>query len=80
VIKFLAVYILKRGFLDYYPGLAYSILIAFYEFMIVMKTRELKELARCHQTAQQTSNCIVDPTSATSERSSGPIGGRGVRH
>ncbi|MDE3200051.1 MAG: hypothetical protein KGN79_03945 [Acidobacteriota bacterium] len=32
----------KRGFLDGYPGFAYSVLIAFYEFLIVLKTRELK--------------------------------------
>jgi glycosyltransferase involved in cell wall biosynthesis len=41
-IKFLVMYVGKRGFLDGYPGFAYSVLIAFYEFLIVLKTRELK--------------------------------------
>lgn len=45
LVKFLAVYLLKRGFLDGYAGLTYSILIGFYEYMIVLKTRELEEQA-----------------------------------
>ncbi|HEV2275847.1 MAG TPA: glycosyltransferase family 2 protein [Acidobacteriaceae bacterium] len=40
-VKFTAVYLIKRGFLDGYAGLTYSILIGFYEYMIVLKTREL---------------------------------------
>jgi hypothetical protein len=35
-------YLLKGGFLDGYPGLAYCTLQAFYEYMIVLKMRELK--------------------------------------
>jgi glycosyltransferase involved in cell wall biosynthesis len=45
VVKFLAVYFAKRGFLDGSAGLTYSVLIAFYEYMIVLKTRELEEKA-----------------------------------
>jgi glycosyltransferase involved in cell wall biosynthesis len=41
-VKFLAVYFLKRGFLDGYAGMTYSVLIGFYEYMIVLKTRELE--------------------------------------
>ena len=41
-IKFLYMYILRRGFLDGFPGLTYCILLAFYEHMIVSKTWELE--------------------------------------
>jgi hypothetical protein len=41
LIKFLLLYIAKRGFLDGGAGLAYSVLQSFYEYMIVLKTREL---------------------------------------
>jgi glycosyltransferase involved in cell wall biosynthesis len=40
-IKFLALFFLKRGFLDGRAGLTYSILISFYEYMIMLKTQEL---------------------------------------
>jgi len=40
--KFFATYIGKRGFLDGRAGLTYSILQAIYEYMIVLKTRELE--------------------------------------
>ena len=43
--KFLVMYILKRGFLDRAAGFAYSVLMAFYEFLIVLKTRELERRA-----------------------------------
>jgi glycosyltransferase involved in cell wall biosynthesis len=42
LIKFLVMYIGKRGFMDGYAGFTYSVLIAFYEYMIVLKTRELE--------------------------------------
>jgi glycosyltransferase involved in cell wall biosynthesis len=41
LVKFLTLYLLKRGFLDGHAGFTYSILIAFYEQMIVLKSREL---------------------------------------
>ncbi len=41
MLKFLVMYFGKRGFMDGYAGFAYSTLIAFYEYLIVLKTREL---------------------------------------
>ncbi len=41
VIKFLVLYIAKRGFLDGRAGFTYATLQAFYEYMIVLKSREL---------------------------------------
>jgi hypothetical protein len=46
--KFLALYIVKRGFLDGRAGFTYASLQAMYEYMIVLKTRELRGAsARC---------------------------------
>ena len=39
-IKFMILYFLKRGFLDGRAGFTYAILQSFYEYMIVLKTRE----------------------------------------
>ena len=41
VAKFLILYFLKRGFLDGAPGFTYCVLQCFYEYLIVLKTREL---------------------------------------
>ncbi len=41
LLKFLFLYIAKRGFLDGVGGLNYAVLQAFYEYMIVLKTKEL---------------------------------------
>jgi glycosyltransferase involved in cell wall biosynthesis len=41
LLKFLLLYVVKRGFLDGRAGFAYAALQAFYEYMIVLKTREL---------------------------------------
>lgn len=43
LIKFFLLYILKRGFLDGGPGFTYSILQSIYEYMIILKVRELEE-------------------------------------
>ena len=43
LIKFLLLYIGKRGFLDGTPGFRYAVLQSIYEFMIVLKTKELAE-------------------------------------
>jgi glycosyltransferase involved in cell wall biosynthesis len=43
--KFLLLYIGKRGFLDGSTGFRYAVLQAFYEYMIVMKTKELASSA-----------------------------------
>jgi glycosyltransferase involved in cell wall biosynthesis len=41
LVKFLGLYVAKGGFLDGVAGLRYSILQAMYEYMIVLKTKEL---------------------------------------
>jgi len=40
--KFVLLYIGKRGFLDGHAGFTYAVLQAFYEYMIVLKVRELE--------------------------------------
>ena len=42
LIKFLILYFLKRGFLDGRAGLTYAVLQSIYEYMIVLKVRELE--------------------------------------
>jgi len=42
LIKFAALYIGKRGFLDGKAGLTYAVLQSIYEYLIVLKTRELE--------------------------------------
>ena len=42
LLKFLTLYVAKRGFLDGRAGLEYSILQSIYEYLIVLKTRELE--------------------------------------
>lgn len=46
LIKFLFLYFAKRGFLDGYAGFTYSALQGIYDYMIVLKTRELQREAR----------------------------------
>ena len=41
LLKFLMLYVAKRGFLDGSAGFTYAILQSFYEYMIVLKTKEL---------------------------------------
>ena len=41
MVKFALLYLVRRGFLDGYPGFSYALLQAIYEYMIVLKTREL---------------------------------------
>lgn len=45
LIKFALLYVLKRGFLDGQAGFTYATLQAVYEYMIVLKTRELERQA-----------------------------------
>jgi glycosyltransferase involved in cell wall biosynthesis len=40
LVKALGLYLVKRGFLDGYAGFVYSILMGFYEYLIVLKGRE----------------------------------------
>jgi hypothetical protein len=42
IIKFMLLYLGKRGFLDGRAGLTYAVLQAIYEYMIVLKVRELE--------------------------------------
>lgn len=42
VVKFLLLYVVKRGFLDGRAGLRYAILQSIYEYMIVLKVKELE--------------------------------------
>lgn len=42
-VKFLMLYVFKRGFLDGRAGLTYALLQAVYEYMIVLKTREKQD-------------------------------------
>ncbi|WP_028007989.1 glycosyltransferase family 2 protein [Solimonas flava] len=48
VVKFLLLYVGKRGFLDGRAGLTYAVLQSIYEYFIVLKTRELEAAAE-HQ-------------------------------
>jgi glycosyltransferase involved in cell wall biosynthesis len=43
MIKFLLLYVLKRGFLDGRPGFTYALLQSIYEAMIVLKVQELEQ-------------------------------------
>jgi glycosyltransferase involved in cell wall biosynthesis len=52
LLKALALYFLKGGFLDGYAGFAYSVLIGFYEYLIVLKGKELAA-----EVAKVTVNC-----------------------
>jgi glycosyltransferase involved in cell wall biosynthesis len=42
VVKFFYLYVVKLGFLDRYPGLAYCLLQGFYDFLITVKIKELR--------------------------------------
>ena len=42
VLKFLLLYVFKRGFLDGSPGFAYALLQSIYEYFIVLKVQELQ--------------------------------------
>jgi glycosyltransferase involved in cell wall biosynthesis len=41
LLRFVLLYFMKRGFLDGSPGFTYALLQAIYEYMIVLKTREM---------------------------------------
>ena len=42
LLRFLYMYVLRRGFLDGRAGLTYCRLLAIYEYLIVLKTREMR--------------------------------------
>ena len=45
LVKFLYLYIVRRGFLDGYPGFVYCVLQGFYDFLIVAKVKEKRQNA-----------------------------------
>ncbi len=51
VIKFLYLMLARRAFLDGAPGVRYAILQAIYEYFIVLKTRELRDLRMAQSAA-----------------------------
>jgi glycosyltransferase involved in cell wall biosynthesis len=64
LIKFLLLYVGKRGFLDGAAGFNYALLQSFYEYMIVLKTNELSS----KQPASSADEKIaLSPTGAASE-------------
>ena len=46
LVKFIVMYFVKLGFMDGFAGFTYSMLISFYEFLIILKTKELIERAK----------------------------------
>ena len=42
LVKFCVLYFLKRGFLDGSAGLIYATIASIYEYLIVLKTKELE--------------------------------------
>lgn len=44
LLKFIVMYFMKRGFMDGAAGFTYSVLMGFYEYLIVLKTSELIKL------------------------------------
>ena len=46
LLKFVYMYLLKRGFLDGGPGLTYCVLQAIFEYHIVLKAREIRRRER----------------------------------
>jgi glycosyltransferase involved in cell wall biosynthesis len=43
LVKFMYLYFLRLGFLDGYPGFAYCVLQGFYDFLITVKIREMRQ-------------------------------------
>ena len=46
LLMFLLLYVFKRGFLDGRAGFTYALLRSIYEYMIVLKVREMHALER----------------------------------
>lgn len=49
LIKFIYMLLVRRAFLDGWPGIRYAILQAVYEYFIVLKTKEIQAAAEQHQ-------------------------------
>lgn len=56
LVKFLLLYVVKRGFLDGRAGLRYAVLQAIYEYMIVLKVKE-----QAQQVPQATTSATLSP-------------------
>jgi glycosyltransferase involved in cell wall biosynthesis len=61
LLKFLLLYLGKRGFLDGDPGFRYAVLQSFYEYMIVLKTRHLMANAELQETVDQIKPKLRNP-------------------
>lgn len=72
LLKFLLLYVGKRGFLDGRAGLHYALLQSFYEFMIVLKTKELTETSALFARAEA-APLEISPQAGASR---GPLGNR----
>jgi glycosyltransferase involved in cell wall biosynthesis len=66
LLKFLLLYVVKRGFLDGKAGFNYAMLQSFYEFMIVLKTKELTRRSAALATADAAP--IEIPSQASARR------------
>jgi hypothetical protein len=51
LVRFFYMLLLRRAFLDGWPGVRYALLQAIYEYFIVLKTSELKQRDRAHAAA-----------------------------
>ena len=49
LIKFIYMLVVRRAFLDGWPGIRYAILQAVYEYFIVLKTKEMQAAAVQHR-------------------------------
>lgn len=61
LLKFLFLYVAKRGFLDGGAGFNYAVLQAFYEHMIVLKTKELTAPSKAVAPAKERASVSIDP-------------------
>jgi glycosyltransferase involved in cell wall biosynthesis len=59
IAKFLLLYLAKRGFLDGTAGLRYSILQSIYEYMIVLKTQELRQAEPAPSTTPPSTDSLI---------------------
>jgi hypothetical protein len=49
VVRFIYMYIWRRGFLDGTAGLNYCLMVSFYEFMIVLKAQAMLDARKAQQ-------------------------------
>jgi glycosyltransferase involved in cell wall biosynthesis len=74
ILKFVLFYLGKRGFLDGAEGFQYAVLQSFYEYMIVLKSRELaKKLNLVSRTERTGSNPKKDIPMISKNRNTGSV-------